>query len=253
MVLPTSLSSLRMKLPRPERSAHWWTRPEWRRVYPWSPCVQTPDRSGENILLKCILNKMLMWCKQNGCSTFSSLSSSSSSHSNMASMDCCGNESRTRVKVWAATGGNITLAFVFTHHVGCVPAWAKEEVPDQKQQQTQRQHVQFKVPHHHHKELKKFDDEDLHLEIIALSYKSVRIRGRSIVCRSVTTSQWQGPTQIAAHVFVSYHKGNDAPLCWLPLKAAVDVGAIADQDHDASLHPVKILLKQLETWTDRQL
>lgn len=108
----------------------------------------------------------------------------------MASMDCCGSESRTRVKVWAATGGNIALAFAFAHHVGCVPARAKEEVPDQKQQQTQRQHVQFKVPHHHHKELKKkfqFDDEDLHLEMTAISSKSVRIRGQLLACRSVNT------------------------------------------------------------------
>lgn len=79
----------------------------------------------------------------------------------MASIDCCGNESRARVTVLAAAGGggggggNIALAFAFTHHVGCVPARAKEEVPDQKQQQTQRQHVQFKVPHHHHEELRK--------------------------------------------------------------------------------------------------
>lgn len=92
----------------------------------------------------------------------------------MASMDCCGNECRARVTVWVAMwgggGANITLALAFTHHVGCVPARAKEEVPDQKQQQPQRQHVQFKVPHHQHKELKKkfqFDDGDMHLEIIS--------------------------------------------------------------------------------------
>lgn len=50
-------------LPRPERSAHWWTRLEWRRVYPWSPCAQTPDRREEKQLLKAILNKILMWCE----------------------------------------------------------------------------------------------------------------------------------------------------------------------------------------------
>lgn len=44
---------------------------------------------------------------------------------------------------------------------------------------------------------------------------------------------------------VSYHKGEDAPLRRLPLKAAVDVCAIAYQDHDAPLHTVKVLLKQL--------
>lgn len=90
-------------------------------------------------------------------------------------MDCCRNESRTRVRVWLAIGGDITLAFAYTRHVGCIPARAKEEVPDQKQQQTQRQHVQFKVPHHHHKELKKtyqVDDEDLLSKIIALGSKS---------------------------------------------------------------------------------
>lgn len=75
--------------------------------------------------------------------------------------------------------------------------------------------MQFKVPHHHHKDLKtKFqsDDEDLHLEIIAINYKSVRIRGPLMACRSVNISQCQSPTQIAARVLVSYHKGNDAPL-----------------------------------------
>lgn len=51
---------------------------------------------------------------------------------------------------------------------------------------------------------------------------------------------------------VSHHKGNDAPLRRLPLKAALDVCAVADQDHDASLHAVKILLEQLHTRTDRQ-
>lgn len=83
------------------------------------------------------------------------------------------------MKVWAASGTNIALVFAFSHHVWRVPARTKEEVPDKKQQQTQRQHVQFKVPHHHHKELKKkfqFDDEDLHSEITAISYNSGRIR-----------------------------------------------------------------------------
>lgn len=48
-------------LPRPGHSAHWWTRPEWRRAYPWSPCAQTPDRSEEKQLLTPILNKKQIW------------------------------------------------------------------------------------------------------------------------------------------------------------------------------------------------
>lgn len=43
----------------------------------------------------------------------------------------------------------------------------------------------------------------------------------------------------------SYHEGDDAPLGRLPLEAAFDVGAVADQDHDASLHSVEVLLQQL--------
>lgn len=35
-------------------------------------------------------------------------------------------------------------------------------------------------------------------------------------------------------------------MCRLPFKAAVDVCAIAKQDHDAPLHTVKVLLEQLK-------
>lgn len=53
---------------------------------------------------------------------------------------------------------------------------------------------------------------------------------------------------------VSYHKGDDAPLCRLPFKAAVDVRPVADKDHDAPLHAVKVLLQQLkDTNTDQLL
>ena len=44
----------------------------------------------------------------------------------------------------------------------------------------------------------------------------------------------------------SYHEGDDAPLSRLPLEAAVDVRPVADQDHDAPLHTVKVLLQQLD-------
>lgn len=46
-------------------------------------------------------------------------------------------------------------------------------------------------------------------------------------------------------VCVSYHKGDDAPLCRLPFKAAFDICAVADQDHDAPHDTVKVLLQQL--------
>lgn len=45
---------------------------------------------------------------------------------------------------------------------------------------------------------------------------------------------------------VSYHKGDDASLRRLPLEAAVDIRPVADQDHDAPLHTVKVLLEQLK-------
>lgn len=51
-------------------------------------------------------------------------------------------------------------------------------------------------------------------------------------------------------VCVSYHKGDDAPLCRLPFKAAFDICAVADQDHDAPHDTVKVLLQQLGQ-TDR--
>lgn len=44
----------------------------------------------------------------------------------------------------------------------------------------------------------------------------------------------------------SYQKGDEAPLRGLPLEAAVDVRAVAYQDHDAPLHSVEVLLEQLE-------
>lgn len=51
----------------------------------------------------------------------------------------------------------------------------------------------------------------------------------------------------------SYHEGEDAPLRRLPFEAAVDVAPIADQDHDASLHTVKVLLQQLKDTSLKQL
>ena len=48
-------------------------------------------------------------------------------------------------------------------------------------------------------------------------------------------------------VCVRYQEGQDAPLGRLPFEAAVDVGADVDQDHDAPLHPVEVLLEQLST------
>lgn len=74
----------------------------------------------------------------------------------------------------------VVLACVITHHVRRVPARAKEEVPDQKQQQTQRQHVQFEVPHHHHKELKntfQLYDEDSHLEVTVINLLGLGLTG----------------------------------------------------------------------------
>lgn len=50
-------------------------------------------------------------------------------------------------------------------------------------------------------------------------------------------------------VCVSYHKGDDAPLCRLPFKAAFDVRAVVEQDHDAPHHTVEVLLQQLG-WKD---
>lgn len=47
-------------------------------------------------------------------------------------------------------------------------------------------------------------------------------------------------------VLPSYQKGDEAPLRGLPFEAAVDVSAVAYQDHDAPLHSVEVLLEQLE-------
>lgn len=44
----------------------------------------------------------------------------------------------------------------------------------------------------------------------------------------------------------SYQEGDEAPLRGLPFEAAVDVRAVANQDHDAPLHSVEVLLEQLE-------
>lgn len=44
----------------------------------------------------------------------------------------------------------------------------------------------------------------------------------------------------------SYHKGGGAPLSRLPQEAAVDVRPPADQDHDAPLQAVEVLLEQLK-------
>lgn len=42
---------------------------------------------------------------------------------------------------------------------------------------------------------------------------------------------------------VSYQEGDEASLFGFPLEAAVDVRAVAYQDHDAPLHSVKVLLQ----------
>ena len=66
--------------------------------------------------------------------------------------------------------------------------------------------------------------------------------------RTVTTgNKTQQCVCVHKHVYVrfSYHKRDDAPLRRLPFKAAVDVSAITEEDHDATLHPVKVLLQQL--------
>lgn len=49
-----------------------------------------------------------------------------------------------------------------------------------------------------------------------------------------------------AQTWAPYQKGDEAPLFGFPLEAAVDVRAIANQDHDASLHSVKVLLQKLK-------
>lgn len=66
--------------------------------------------------------------------------------------------------------------------------------------------------------------------------------------------KWQEAPDVCVCLCVSYHKGDDAPLCRLPFKAAVDVRPVADKDHDAPLHAVKVLLQQLkDTNTDQLL
>lgn len=92
--IPTSLSSLRTTPPHPEHSVHWWTRPGWRTVCPWSPWALTPDSEKGKIsvfLLRTvhcsIFYSILLYYIYDD-ATLSSLSSSSSSHSNMASIDC---------------------------------------------------------------------------------------------------------------------------------------------------------------------
>lgn len=45
---------------------------------------------------------------------------------------------------------------------------------------------------------------------------------------------------------VSYQKRDEAPLFGFPLEAAIDVRAVAYQDHDAPLHSVKVLLQKLK-------
>lgn len=45
---------------------------------------------------------------------------------------------------------------------------------------------------------------------------------------------------------VSYHKGADAPLRRFPLKAAVDVVARVDEEHDAASDSVEVAQQQLQ-------
>lgn len=51
---------------------------------------------------------------------------------------------------------------------------------------------------------------------------------------------------MCVHSCLSYHKGDDASLCRLPFKAAVDEGSPANQHHNAALDSVEILLEQLK-------
>lgn len=64
--------------------------------------------------------------------------------------------------------------------------------------------------------------------------------------RFLQVEQGSRPHEILVSQCFSYHKRDDAPLCRLPFKAAVDVSPVADQNHDAPLYTVKVLLEQLK-------
>lgn len=51
---------------------------------------------------------------------------------------------------------------------------------------------------------------------------------------------------VCAPKLFSYQKRNEAPLFGFPLEAAVDVRAVAYQDHNASLYSIKVLLQELK-------
>lgn len=160
----------------------------------------------------------------------------------MASMDCCGKQGTS--EGWS--GDNIAVTLVLTFMCIFSPcqvcpcsnkrgssrpeAAANPEAACTAQSSTP-------PPQRAAKDIPLFYAGELHLEsIVTPVINLLAVWEHSCTCLCAGH---------ARACFVSYHKGNDAPLRWLPLKAAVDVGAIADQDHDASLHTVKILLKQL--------
>lgn len=150
-VIRTSLSSRRRTPRHPERSARWWTHPGWRRVYPWSPWAPSPARQRRGRSFVASQRKLRLKCL----AVFK------------ATLPCpLYPHRRPPTQTWPpwtaarARGASEFFHFkdreMFSHfpyHFIGFSARGKHKVPDEQQQQSQRQHVELKVPDDHHKQL----------------------------------------------------------------------------------------------------